>query len=653
MVLLAIAGCSSGNKPNEYTKIPTSVTPTPSAEVQVKEPDVEQTIEPTEEPIVEQDFFSLHGDKFLPRQVELPSYADATQTEYLYRLNVDLDHLQVPSYLSVENGVVFCGDHTIGEGILFNFESGKQLSKVNDLQDYMLINRLANGGFWTVVAGNLETTLYDTTGKGNVVRKAEEKGCCSFAYVTKDGRYELFDNENGDISIYSLADGTINVVYSGSSYNRVISEDEQGCYVELMDDSVLYVQPELRTAKLMFDRSKDTSDIKYYPFWPYMFTESAENVTLFPVADVTKKVEIAKNYEEQYIADVGYGVIALITNQSDAKLTFYNMRTQAFIGEIVAPENSYIGPVEIMDNGFAMISYITEDRMELYIYDLVSERKTESWPVTISDRADEFIEPNAVVKELNEQYGIRVFYGENCAVPECDKKADVVTDEKQVEASINALKEFLETLPEGMVQEMYKGMYRGINIYLCGKITDIGDGNSNHGGFAFVSDANKIVIAVDVTVSEELIRYTLAHEFSHAFEHRIRHVQEQSGVDWLTKWERLIPDSIKNPYFETYDIGNKAMDYTVYGTQKEIWFADEYSRTFPTEDRARIFEYMFMPEDGHISSHIDYDNLKKKARYYALMLRNCFDSCKQAKDLPWEQYIGQIEESEFSTLMNS
>ena len=94
------------------------------------------------------------------------------------------------------------------------------------------------------------------------------------------------------------------------------------------------------------------------------------------------------------------------------------------------------------------------------------------------------------------------------------------------------------------------------------------------------------------------------------------------------------------------------MEYTPYGSKKAIWFADEYSRTFPTEDRARMFEYMFMPEDGKISWYIDYKNLKYKARYYSLMLRACFESCKNAKKLVWEQYIGKIDKKEFSSLIN-
>lgn len=74
--------------------------------------------------------------------------------------------------------------------------------------------------------------------------------------------------------------------------------------------------------------------------------------------------------------------------------------------------------------------------------------------------------------------------------------------------------------------------------------------------------------------------------------------------------------------------------------------------TFATEDRARLFEYMFMPEDGWISWHIDYDNLKYKARYYALMLRNCFESCKKVKNPVWEEYVGNVTQGEFASLIN-
>ncbi len=61
---------------------------------------------------------------------------------------------------------------------------------------------------------------------------------------------------------------------------------------------------------------------------------------------------------------------------------------------------------------------------------------------------------------------------------------------------------------------------------------------------------------------------------------------------------------------------------------------------------------MFVPENGEISYRINYNNLKYKARYYAVMLPTCFTSCKEADNLVWEQYIGKVDKSEFAFLNN-
>ena len=83
-----------------------------------------------------------------------------------------------------------------------------------------------------------------------------------------------------------------------------------------------------------------------------------------------------------------------------------------------------------------------------------------------------------------------------------------------------------------------------------------------------------------------------------------------------------------------------------FDTPENVWFVDGYARTFPTEDRARLFEYMFMPQDDSVSRNIyDFDNLVNKAKLYSYILRQCFPSCNTETSNVWEKNLGVIDSS--------
>ena len=649
LIFLIFTGCSNSNNglSNE------TATPKPTIQTKTLEPSVEPTSEPTATPAVEpeQDFYSKYGVKTLPKQVNLPSCAEKTETANLYRLNIDVGDVQGLSGFSVVNDRMFCYDQMVGEFCLYDFNEGKLLCKVSEQEGYMQAGRLLNGGFWTCVMNNLETTFYDAEGIPTVKRKAETNCNSSVSYVTLDGKYELYNNEKGELLVYDFSNGKAKVIYSAGGYYQLITETNQGCIFSIDGKNYILIDPGAGTIKTVYDYSKDDTEMSLFPMWPFFYYDTEDDVTLCPAEDTSKRVTVHKKEKQQFPTEFSYGILTGVSSGETSSICFYNLRTEELIGEIIAPENTLFGSLKTLDNGFSLISCQKDNKIELYLYDLVSERETKKWPVTKSERVVE-VETNPVVKELNETYGVKVFYGEKCIIKNVDKDVDTITDEKQIDNSIKILKKFLEQLPKGMTQEMYEGNKRGLDIYLSGKIKNRSETTQSVGGFCFLSDKDKISVVVDATCSDEMLYSTLAHEFSHAFEYRIQDVLHKGGSDWLMAWEKLLPSSIKKPYYETYDIGSKGMEYTPYGTKKEIWFADSYSRTFPTEDRARMFEYMFIPEKGKISWYIDFDNLKYKARFYSLMLRSCFESCREAKDLVWEQYIGKIDSKEFSSLID-
>ena len=79
---------------------------------------------------------------------------------------------------------------------------------------------------------------------------------------------------------------------------------------------------------------------------------------------------------------------------------------------------------------------------------------------------------------------------------------------------------------------------------------------------------------------------------------------------------------------------------------------DAYSRTFPTEDRARIMENLFGPLDGKLPEPLKAPHLLEKARFYSHILRQCFPYCGESSSpLYWETYLGPIDENAVASFL--
>ncbi|MBQ7647223.1 MAG: hypothetical protein IJS94_08145, partial [Clostridia bacterium] len=77
-----------------------------------------------------------------------------------------------------------------------------------------------------------------------------------------------------------------------------------------------------------------------------------------------------------------------------------------------------------------------------------------------------------------------------------------------------------------------------------------------------------------------------SHEFIHLLEKKVYY-------ELLNDWEKLSPDGSYFMSYENYYSRQGASDYTCYGNKGKVYFIDSYSRTFPTEDRARVGEYLY------------------------------------------------------------
>ena len=249
--------------------------------------------------------------------------------------------------------------------------------------------------------------------------------------------------------------------------------------------------------------------------------------------------------------------------------------------------------------------------------------------------------------EMCGKYNIGVYYGEKASEHDfVDYSVEPLNDNIQLKNAINDVLSVLDKTPDGFVDELIRG-FNGFDLYLCSTMKP----RSMHSislaaGFTCIED-NRIVVAIDATQSG--IAQTFAHEFMHCIEISINN----SFINMaFSNWSDYNPDGFDYNY--TYENSNGIATGSGYDTKytaetdaayryennggkcPDIYFVDGYSKTFPNEDRARIFEHLCCDGDK-LNWYFDSDKLNAKAKYLCKSLRECFDTLKNCDNIYWER----------------
>ncbi len=250
----------------------------------------------------------------------------------------------------------------------------------------------------------------------------------------------------------------------------------------------------------------------------------------------------------------------------------------------------------------------------------------------------ELADLRARADELEEEYGLTIYISDECRNFLGSYAITDLSDHDTVAYALEILEEELAKYPEGFFRQFEDQWLEGIELYLAGTIIGIGDGVLDYAGGLQTTKGGSIVLAVDCCVPEDL-RTALHHEISHAIEIHLM-FSDAGGVDEAV-WNDLNPSS--QQFGDCYTYSYETFGYeTFYGfvydltTSKNVYFIDTYSLTFPTEDRARLFENVMSG-----SSTVDWascPNLRAKLNYYAECIRAGFDTTGW-EDVPWEVWL--------------
>lgn len=243
--------------------------------------------------------------------------------------------------------------------------------------------------------------------------------------------------------------------------------------------------------------------------------------------------------------------------------------------------------------------------------------------------ADELAQLRDRANAIGEAYSLKIWIGSECQTDFDDFTAAEQSDPDMVSYSLDVLERALGSYPEGFFLQLRYDIYQQIHIHLISDLIakpHYGNGGSYQ---AFVQPQNGYYLMVmDVNGTSE---GTYFHEISHIIDDYLAwdSWNREDALYSEEGWEALNPEGFEY----TWDY---AMEQTL-AEEMDSYFIDTYSTINSTEDRARVLEYgmwagseWFFEEKPHAL---------EKLKWYAMCIRDGFDTTGWPEELLWEQYL--------------
>lgn len=654
-------GCGSPVEPDPSTtegsesttgpSTQSSDTPTTEPATEPTEPSTEPPTEPTEPPM-ELDFFTRYGQGQLSDSGWVPGYAQQTQTAHLYTLPLEITQAENCHSIITHGNLLYLFywryQNEMPEGnacTVYDLQTGTTRFSL-EIPSWAAYGPLDNGGMWVVAFAELQVTLYDASGEPYAVYDLDipdsRTDTITNASVTFDGNYLIVMHNQGDpITLFDLQAGSSTVPeFPDNIMFWSEGVQQQGFLLNDYEGNVYMLDPATGSSQ-PYDLAINSDQ-----FFGELGCHTNEHSLLLAGADGDPTCFYMQLEQGEWLTDLGFGCAAIQYFDMGQILRFYDLRGSKYLGQIRFSDDCYWINAQIMDNGSVVIVEYGESGTEVYLYDLASAAAAEdAQPIDTMLCTQEEIQQRTaqLAEQVLDSTGIELLYGsQGNDFVLYDYIGAAELDTYKVYESVSTVAEVLAEYPDGMLRQAWDITNDGLKIYLCGTLYGINYASLDAAGGVTADVGNYIIVAMDVNNDLESV---LHHELSHVFDRRISAVSSQAETNWMMLWDELhpFPDAYTNSYDEYY-LNTAYTDYEEFD-EENIWFIDPYARTFATEDRAQIMQYLFESTDDGLHEVLRYENLQDKARLYCYILRQCFPACDIEGVLPWEMHLGTIDES--------
>lgn len=594
---------------------------------------------------------SVGCSKIVERKYNIRDYQTENDAS-LYDLSQQLFEMEnvVATAMYKEDQILICQDVTGEGGIyrkiwLFSYVTGeKKLCsnlKVSAGTDYQAsayrFSVLGTVPF--VLCDRYESKIYIYTDdfSGYSIVSLEEYTMPSSMFVRPDGFYFMDFNT---CKVYKHA------------MKEFASATKELDYKTFRNESQLIFTPDIHTAS--FQLEDVSPDGKYLRFFAEDLKEKEYCYYQYHVTD--------KEYKEKYQLDCNSSVLWKAWDESKCLNEVVPSAVSRY--EWIDYEESFRYTTKIVPRVvYSMVqcdTNITEGQTHILFYaveestELITELFLWEYAKAESEVADvapvkEYREIPAEIdygtltdraEAIEEKYDVNIVMGENVT---CDFEAyeyEQVVDETLIMDALEQLELALSAFPDGVCTEMASDYASGFHIYLCGAFTPKDSENISDAGAFYVFENGCYNLALDVTLGNT--EPNVIHEMTHAIDNYFAFCGASEKLE--TDWNACNPEGFT--YHESYFGYEDLYEYTYaddYETVDDIYFIDTYSRTFPGEDRSRVFEF-FGSESCKEDWLLESEPLRRKARVlldYCREYLECFRTDKtygiktKAEELGW------------------
>ena len=408
-------------------------------------------------------------------------------------------------------------------------------------------------------------------------------------------------------------------------YDKVLTSCNKAISIIYKDNSFIYFDNEELNISCIYNIHKKTTD--------YLDNSIIEPINngymLYNYKD--NKVIIKKENEKKYYLNsknetsnikVNNDGTKLITFNDDSKeLKIYDLENNKIINKIILNLSSeeFISLFILNDLAYAVVT--NGISYDLYVWNYKENTLNESM-ISHSDSKSKINSYELVTKIKNEfnvnmyiyEKGVR-FFNDFYALPSYDDELTYDSLSKTYKMLSNFNKEFYD--------KFYINDNNGIEIYLTDKVapSDLNIQIKNPSAYSLVMN-NTYIIALNINTNS--YEKTLCHELMHTIENNMHDLYNNKILknEPFNKWNEYNPKDFKynNSYIE------ESNDRYTISSEKDVYFIDSYSHTYPSEDRARIFE-QFCKDKSIIEK---YSKIKKKAEYLKNEIVNVYPSIKDS-----------------------
>ena len=247
--------------------------------------------------------------------------------------------------------------------------------------------------------------------------------------------------------------------------------------------------------------------------------------------------------------------------------------------------------------------------------------------------ADPSLYPMA--ETISKKYGVMVSIADQCTHEFSDFTYAQLHDSTALSEGLACVERALSCYPEGMLSQLAYGPVRNVQIYLAADLKGGEYFGNERSYYGFTNeDGSDYYIVLDAgSICEE----NIFHEISHIIDRKLSYDASLRPNAQYSEagWQKLQPEGFEFLY-----------DYSQIPARPEAyfdWFVDDYSQSYPTEDRARIMEYA-MSADFRSQAFQESPHLMAKLQYYSDCIRDCFDTTGWPEITQWEKPLHMINE---------